>query len=486
MRVGILGLLQESNTFLPEKTTWAHFEADVLAFGEEIRDRFIAASHELGGFFAGLEEAGLEAVPIMAARALPYGLIAKDDFARLCSEMLSRLRGAGQLDGILFAAHGATVSEAYHDADGYLLQQVRRELGSKAPLIATIDPHANLSTQMVAACDALIAYRTNPHIDQRERGIEAAQLMAKVLAGDVKPTVSARYPPLAISIECQCTEESPCRDVVDSVAEARAETGVLSTSLILGFPYADVPEMGSAVVVTTDNDQPLADALAEQLGQQLWIRRQAFVCRLPTVDEAVRRIAELPAPICLLDTGDNVGGGSPGDGAWIAHALRAQNIDRAFVCLFDPQGAAEAFRAGKGATISLAIGGKGKRSGQPLVGDFQVVSLHDGKFSETEPRHGGFSTFDQGPTAVMQCGGLTVMATSRRMAPFSLAQLTSCHIEPTQFRVLAAKGVNAPIAAYRDVCQSFIRVGTPGVTAADMTTLEYHRRRIPLFPFEQT
>jgi microcystin degradation protein MlrC len=44
--------------------------------------------------------------------------------------------------------------------------------------------------------------------------------------------------------------------------------------------------------------------------------------------------------------------------------------------------------------------------------------------------------------------------------------------------------VNAPIAAYAEVCKNVIQMNTPGVTQADVTQFNYKKRRTPLFPFE--
>jgi microcystin degradation protein MlrC len=156
------------------------------------------------------------------------------------------------------------------------------------------------------------------------------------------------------------------------------------------------------------------------------------------------------------------------------------------VCLYDPESVGLAVTAGAGTSIRLRVGGKTDAlHGDPLEDEFTVVSLHHGKFEEPEPRHGGFTHWDQGATAVVRTDeGLTVMLTSRRMPPFSLRQLTSCGLEPTRFQVLVAKGVNAPVAAYQPVCKHLIRVNTPGCTTADMTMLAFENRRRPMFPFE--
>jgi microcystin degradation protein MlrC len=485
MRVGIVSLMHESNTFLRAPTTLAHFERDQLLCGEEVR-RLEGSHHEIGGFFAGLKEAGIEAVPIFAARAIPSGTISAQTFRQLIAVMHDQLDRVGELDGLLVAPHGAAVSETEPDADGWWLEELRCRFPAKVPIVGTLDPHGNLSAKMIEATDVLIAYRTNPHLDQRQRGLEAARLMARTLRGEVCPTQAAAFPPMAINIERQRTSELPCLEQYQFADAMLKRPKVLGNSLMLGFPYADVAEMGSAVIVVTDNDCDLAQSLANEWGEFLWSRREQFVAQLTEVAEAMEFCAAHEGPICLLDMGDNVGGGSPGDGTILAHALRSRGIGPSFVCVCDPEAVAKAEDAGIGSRFRVEVGGKtDELHGEPIEGDFRVVSLHDGRFEEPVVRHGGFQSFDQGRTAVIESGsGLTIMLTSLRVPPFSLRQLTAFGLEPFTFRVLVAKGVHAPVAAYAPVCQNLLRVNTPGVTTADLSRLEFHHRRRPIFPFE--
>jgi microcystin degradation protein MlrC len=350
---------------------------------------------------------------------------------------------------------------------------------------------------MVGATDALIAYRTNPHVDQQERGLEAARLMARTLAKEIEPRQAAEFPPLAINIECQETGVPPLLPIYEAAATLQKHPHVLSTSIGLGFPYADVVEMGASAIVVTNGDQSLAETKVRELAEVMWNARQTFVPRLTSIDEALagaaplRGTSSLPkggtsAPVCLLDMGDNVGGGSPGDGTHIAHALHRRQIADAFVCLCDPAAVEAAIRVQFGKPAELCVGGKtDARHGPPLAATFTVIAKSAGQFTESQPRHGGFSKFDQGLTAVVRTeSGLTIMLTSRRMAPWSLEQLRHCGLNPAEFRVLVAKGVHAPVAAYREVCKTFIRVDTPGVTSANLSRFEYQNRRRPMYPFE--
>ncbi|MCA9099146.1 MAG: M81 family metallopeptidase, partial [Planctomycetaceae bacterium] len=360
-------------------------------------------------------------------------------------------------------------------------------VGPEVPIIGTLDAHANLSEQMAASCNALIAYRTNPHLDQRDRGRDAARLLVRTLKGEVQPTMAISRPPLAISIERQCTEEPHLKPLYAAADDQLRSANVLSNSILLGFPYADVPELGSATVVVTDNDPDLAQRLANDLARTMWEMRSEFHGPFTSIEEAISQCRESSERVCLLDMGDNVGGGSSADGTALLGAIHSASLGPAFGCLYDPEAVAACEQAGNGSRMTLSVGGKTDQlHGAPIEVAVTVRSLHEGQFRESQPRHGGITEFDQGRTALCETdSGLTLMLTSLRMVPFSLQQLISCGLDPRQFRILVAKGVNAPIAAYREVCDRFIRVNTPGSTCADMTQLEFVHRRRPMFPFEK-
>ncbi len=273
MRVGIICLQHESNTFCRTPTKLADFEAGALLAGAAIRERYGQSHHEVGGFFAGLEEADIEPVGVFLAWALPGGVVAARALENLLSMMLDELKTAGDLDGLLVAPHGAGVAENAPDMDGSWLRELRSRVGPRLPIVGTLDLHANLTESMLRATNALIGYRTNPHVDQRERGKEAARLMARILRDEVRPTQAAAYPPLAINIERQGTGYSPCRESFEALADMLADNHVLSASLLLGFPYADVREMGTSVLVVTDDNPDLARSLADQFAEHLRARR---------------------------------------------------------------------------------------------------------------------------------------------------------------------------------------------------------------------
>jgi microcystin degradation protein MlrC len=492
VRIGLAGIMHESNTFIASPTTLDDFRRDLLLTGDEVRAGLGGTHHEVAGALETLDAAGAEAVPLLFARAVPSGTIADEALEALLARLWDRLERAGPLDGLLVSPHGANVSERHPDMDGHWLSLLRARVGPRVPIVATLDPHANLSPAMVGAVDALTAYRTNPHLDQRARGAEAATLLLRTLGGEVRPVTRGAFPPVAINIERQAPAEPHARPLYELAEAIRGRPGVLSASICLGFPYADVEEMGSAVAVVTDGDPGLAGRLAGELAARLVADRHAFVGEFVTAAQAVAGALAGPGPVCLLDMGDNVGAGAPGDGTLIARELdRAAAAGagpaRGFVSLWDPAAVRRALEAGPGGRLRLAMGGwSDPVYGPPLDAEVTVRGVHDGRFHEPEVRHYGMTDWDMGRTVVVETArGLTVQLTSNRVYPTSLGQLTSCGVDPRRFQVLVAKGVHAPVAAYAPVSARLVRVDTPGFTCADMRQLAYRRRRRPLFPFEE-
>jgi microcystin degradation protein MlrC len=396
------------------------------------------------------------------------------------------------LDGVLVAPHGATVAEHATDADGDWLTKVRCEVGATRPIIGTLDLHANVSAKMMLACDALLGYRTNPHLDQRARGIEAGELMLRTLGGEVQPTSALIQLPLCINIERQSTSE-PHGEQLWSEADRLVcdDPRILSTSCIYGFPYADVQEMGASVIAVANRDKRFALDTARRLALHWWQLRQEFTGHLISVADAIalacrERVLDRTRPIGLLDMGDNVGGGSAGDGTVLIKAWSRSGCGPILAILYDPAAVQAAQAVGVSKRRRMSVGGKiDDRHGRPIEEEFTVIRLGDGKFTETQTRHGGYIHFDQGPTAILRSdAGLTILATSRRVGPMSLQQLVSQGIDPGHYAAVVIKGVHAPVAAYGPVCSRLIRVNTPGSTCAELSQLSFQRRRQPMVPFE--
>lgn len=488
MKVGIICIHHECNTFVTERTKLEDFKSGILLRGEEIRDKYQDAAHEVSGFFQGLAKEGIEAVPLFMAQTNSTAIILDATFDELWKMVEEELQRAGPLDGILAAPHGAAISESYPDLEGHWLGLLRKYLGPGKPMICTLDPHTNLSEKKISACNATIVYRTNPHIDQKEIGMEAAQLMGQTLRGEIKPVQAAAFPPMVLSMDLQATSEMPCRLMFDYLDDMRKKNPeVLSNSFVLGFPYSDIQEMGSGLIVVTNNNLPLAKKLVKEAEAFLLSHKNAFLSDHISVEDALKKAASLPKPVCLLDMGDNIGAGTPGDETSLLFAMAKNKDQRSFIALYDPEAFSQAKSAGVGKKIRLKMGGKSKYSkSPPFESEVTVKSFHDGPFQEHKLCHGGRKDYNMGPTAIVTSGeNTTIMLTSQKVPPFSIQQIVSSDLDPKKFDMIVAKGVHGPVASYREYCPTFIRVNSPGEFAADITTLPFKNRKRPLFPFEK-
>ena len=465
MRIGIAGFMHESNTFNPILADRAAFAAQSLVFGDDMLREWRDARHEIGGFFAAADECGFIAVPLLMAWATPSGPVTRDVFEEVCAALVERLR-AERLDGLLLALHGAMVSEGRPDADREILARVRATVGPDFPVGVTFDMHGNLPRDLPEVCDLAVAYRTNPHIDQYECGIRVAKLLDRWVRHEIRPRLVVVKPDMLINIMKQDTSLEPLAGFMRRVAELEALPTVLAASLLPGFAYADVPHVGPAVVVVADRETREAACHAEALATDLFARREEFDAHLPDPATAVRMaIAQTRLPVVLVDTGDNVGGGSAGDGTVLLAELMRQGATGFVVCLYDP--AAVALCRQVGERVRLRVGGKVDRlHGDPVEIEGVVRLLHDGVYTEPEVRHGGKRINRMGLTALVELSGDNWLAlTSLRHPPFSLGALTCLGLEPGRMRILVVKAAIAYKAAYGPIAGSIVEAETPGVTA---------------------
>ncbi len=486
-RVGIAGFLHESNRFSPIPTPYQHFKDTSLTQGEALVARWEGTYHQLGGFLQGAREFQFEPVPLLATYGVPSAPIPSESFEQLASDMTESLRAALPLDGLLVALHGAAVAENFPDADGELAARFRQVLGSRVPIMAVIDLHANISAKMVENTDAIVVYRSNPHLDQRERGREAAGLMVRTLRGEIIPVQALECPPLLLNITQQYTEEFPAKGLYDDVQSVLGWPGILSASAAMGFYYSDVEEMGASFLAIADRDKNLARKAARWMAERAWERRRDFLSALPGPADAVRSAAnETQGPIVLMDVGDNVGGGSPGDSTILLEEILRQGASDALVVIFDPEAVSACVQKGVRQSIELSVGAKtDSNHGRPVPVTGRIRSIADGQSSESQPRHGGQGFFDQGLTVLLETPRQNTLVLTRfRMAPRSLEQLWSLGLKPEQKRILVVKGVVAPRAAYEPIAHRTLLVDTPGATSANPAHFSYRHLQRSLYPLE--
>ena len=443
---------------------------------------------EIAGFLEGAGQCGFALFPALVAWATPGGPVETQAFNALTEELIEKLKAPAALDGLLLALHGAMVCDEFPHADAEIARRVREAMGPNFPIVATHDFHANAAPEMIQYTDVLLGYKTNPHVDQRERGVKAARILGRMLRGEARPTQAIVKPPMLYNIRFQNTNVEPLRPVVEETRRLERDPRILAASVLGGYQYADTPAMGVSVVVATDRDGALARAEAERLGQMLWATRDRLRLDLPDAAAAVEQArASREHPVVLVEMGDNIGGGSAGDATFLLTELLRRKAPGWVVVLADPAAVEQAARAGVGGVFEGPVGGKTDGlHGASAVVRGRVRSLHDGKFIETEVRHGA-RYYDQGLSAVVEVDGGTrdipnlLLLTSQRQPPFSLHQLESCGIDPRRQNILVVKAAIAFRAAYEPIAARIIEVDTPGATAVNPARFTYRHARRPLF-----
>ena len=498
MRIACLGMAHETNTFQSVPTTYEAFENFELLRGEEITSKHSTANSTVSGFFEGAGRFEFDLIPLVHAFTGPTGTVTKDAFDRIVGEMLDALRTSGPFDGILLGQHGAAVSEEYPDMDGEIARRVREVVGVDTPSVMRLDLHSNITRGMVEAVNATVVYRTNPHLDPKPRAVEASEILVKTIRGEVKPVQWIEQLPMVINISKQPTELEPMKSVMEDVRAVLKRPGVLSASCGQGYPYADVIEMGVSFVVVADGDKELARDGAQWLAERTWANRNLFGNDTPTPKEAMAMALSAPVgegPTVVMDMGDNVGGGGSADSTHLLVEAQEQGAGNLLMSLFDPQAVQECVTAGPGAQVTLKVGGKTDTlHGEPVEVSGRVRAITDGRFEEPTPIHGGFRFFDYGPSVALDLsptnglaeGNTLLLHTERGVGNMTRQQMYSAGIFPENYRVVVAKGVVSPRAAYEPIAREIVLADTPGVSSADLNSFKFTHRRKPLYPFEET
>jgi microcystin degradation protein MlrC len=488
IRIATAGFQHESNTFSTVPATLERFRRAGMLEGDAIRREYESSQSTLAGFFAAAaEDPDVTLVPLFFARLTPMGAITHDAITTIMDRAVGAIRAAGPWDAVLLPQHGAAVSETYPDADGEFVRRVREAVGPDVPIGLALDMHANVSRRMVENADITTVYQTTPHLDAYEQALLCARLTIRMARGEIRPVTALATPPLLVNILNQGTSDRPMSDLLAVAEGERRRPGVLSVSVVEGYPYADVAEMGMSFIAVTDGDQALAEEIAGRLAEAAWAMRAALNMGGTPIEEALRRAdAATEGPVVLFDVGDNVGGGSPGDSTILLHTARRLGIRGVLQALADA-GAVRACReAGVGGRVSLAAGGKtDDRHGAPFPIAGTVTALSDGRYEETGPTHAGFRFYDDGPSAAVRTDdGFEIVIITNPGGTMSLQQFRTLGIEPQAARILIAKGVHSPRPAVEPIAREMIWVATPGVTSADLTTFAYRHRRAPIYPLD--
>jgi microcystin degradation protein MlrC len=492
MRIASGGVQHETNTFATVPTTLVDFARD-SGCGDEFRsaqtlfDVYRNTGTIHGGYITGAEQAGFELIPLLNVFAQPAGRVEDRAFDYLLTQFLERLKPVLPVDGVLLDLHGAMVTESHEDAEGAFIEAVRTLVGPEIPIVVTLDLHANITQHMADVANCIIGFDTYPHVDMFERGVEAAHLIARIVRGEIRPTMAFRQLPLMALPPMQCTLREPMAGLMARVFALETEPGMLTATVAMGFPFADIRDVGVSVLVTTNNDQALAEQQADRLAGWLWELRDALQPQLTSVDEVIRFARENQEGLVIYaDGSDNPGGGAPCDGTVVLRALLEAKFEGAVVgVLCDRETVIQAHAAGVGQTISARIGGKtDNRHGAPVEVEAYVRCLCDGRFIYHGPmRRGMVGEF--GPMALLVIGGVEVVIASNRHQLMDAEMVRIVGVTPEHRKLLVVKSAVHFRADLGPLASHIFDADTPGIHRPDFAAFDFQHVRRPIYPLDE-
>lgn len=478
MRVFLATLSTETNTFSPMPTAMSGFEEFYLRHGTATRERPNLMTEALHVWRRRAEASGWQVTESLAAIAEPAGPTVAATYDALRGEILSDLDRAGGADVVLLQLHGAMVAEHVEDCEGDILKAVRA-MCPDAVIAVSLDLHCHLTEAMLGAADLIVTFKEYPHDDATARAEDLFDLALRMTRGEIRP-VSRMFDCRMLGL--YLTKEGQMRSVVREMQALESQPGILSVSLAHGFPWADVADVGTRVLVIADGDAALASDTAERFGRAFFARREALCAAYPDLGPALDRALAVPAgPVVLADMGDNSGAGAPGDATFVLREVLARGLTRVAAGLFwDPVVVRICADAGEGADLSLRLGGKvGPDSGDPVDIQARVMRIASGV-----GQHLGEGLEPMGRVVWLRLAGeVDLLVNDLRTQVYHPEAFEQMGVVLAVKRLVVVKSTFHFYAPFRAIASEVIQVATPGGSSPDFTRLDYRRGGAACWPF---
>ncbi|HLI34892.1 MAG TPA: M81 family metallopeptidase [Terriglobia bacterium] len=482
MRIAFACVMQESNSFAPAPSVLEDFD---LEFDSSIVSAYRGTNTEVGGFLSELERFGAEPAPLISAFALASGPIrdeAFDSLSRLLSERVADCR----CDGLLMALHGAWLGESHASADAELMRRVRSAVGPDTPVVASLDFHANVRPSLLAEVDAVVGYRTYPHVDMAETGQKAARLLHEMIARGIRPRAYWLPIPLLAPPQRATTDLPPLRETMASLDQEFGAEAVLSASFFCVQPWLDVRDVSSSLVViarSADDEIPLR---MRKIAGELWNRRDEFEVDWVDPHDLVRRALENDRrPVIVSEAFDGTTGGGPGDNPGLLSVLLPHQGEIS-ACLFivDAEAVSQARQIGLGGKFCDLLGAKkDRRFGPPIRVEGRVIHLSDGGFVLKGPVFTGKKA-EMGPTAVLEIGRLKVVVGSQPVTMVDPELYRSQGIEPGDQTLVAVKSPTLFRPGYASMLGEVFHLDMPGVCPGNLKKAPFSKIKRPIYPLD--
>ena len=496
--IALLGFSLECNRSAPITDRKAFTDAlylDAAGIHRELDRDQSGLPATLNGFCTEMDKAGKwNPVPILLAEAPPGGPVEHAFFQEMLATMRTALNKATCIDGVYLCEHGAGLSTELDDADGAVFEMVRDVVGPDVPIISTLDLHGHVTPSMQRAVDVMIAYRTNPHVDQRERGEEAAGVMKLMLAGMKTHSYLIKVPMISPAVSL-LTSAGPYAELID-YGQSLARAPIINISILAGFAPADASTNGMSIVVTTDASvdkaYQLARATARHLAQRAWADRHRYTTQLTSLDQAVILCKEVlndarkPA-IILADVADNPGGGGRGNTVFILRRLLEEGIDTGTLgMMIDPALAAQAHDRGTGTLFRATFNHNDPiRFSEQYRVNVRVLKLNQGSCVGRRGVYAG-RRVNLGLCALLQIEGLQVVVASARHQCADPVFLERMGVDLSRLRVLVVKSRGHFRAGFDEyfAAEQVFEIDAPGLTTPVIRQLGLTQVPRPIYPLD--
>ncbi len=481
-RVFVASLATETNTFSPLRTDLQDFKDSFYAPPGEhpVAPTLCSAVFPVARRVAATYQWQL--IEGTATWAEPGGVVNQHTWEYLRDQLLDELRTALPVDIVLLGLHGAMVSQDCTDCEGELIEKVRELTGDQAHVGVSFDPHSHLSDRRVQNADVITVFKEFPHTDFVDTAEKLIDLMHRVSIGEIDPCMNVFD---CRMIEVLPTSRQPMRGFVDKIKSMEGKNNILSVSVIHGFMAGDVPDLGTKILVVTDNDADCGDAMAESLGMELFAFRGSTRPDFLSPDEALRQ-ADLDmakhdnrGPVVVADVWDNPGGGVAGDSTIILNEMFKHRItNAALATIWDPIAVRTCFSAGIDAKLILRFGGKmSDKSGEPIDACVIVRNL-----VRQATQSFGESTVPLGDCAWIEVNGIDVILNTVRSQVFNPDVFVNLGLDPQQKALLVVKSTNHFHDAFSPIASSIIYAAIDGSYPSNPMTNDYQNLSRDIWP----
>lgn len=262
-----------------------------------------------------LVDAGFEVIPSIYAVALPSADVTQDIYFYYERQIMETVKANPDVDGIYIYFHGSMDVIGIGSGEKYLLEEIRSVVSKDCIIALSFDAHANVHEDIGKLANIVCAYKTIPHIDQKESQIRAISGLVYALKNNIKPKLYVQRVPFLLKNDTLLTGEEPLKSLIEKTVEYEKENDVFGANLCLGHCWIDEPNTCATTVVSASTYEK-AEQIAKKLANELWVTRKDYKFKIEAElpEECVRRaIAGNENRIFITDSGDNTTAGAEGE-----------------------------------------------------------------------------------------------------------------------------------------------------------------------------